>query len=446
MTRRAMAHGRRVVWVSAAWAAVPTLVAIVLAALPQAGAPLRWALAATAVVGASLGVAATRGAARRPLRALANLLAGLRQGDYTLRSARARGDDDWGVVMLEANALADTLSEQRIGAVEATALLRKVMAEIDVAVFAFDDQGALRLVNRAGERLLGRPREQLEGAAAATLGLAEHLAGASPRTVELAFPGASGRGELRRGAFRQGGRPHTLLVISDLSRALRQQELEAWRRLVRGISHEINNSLTPIASVAASLRSLGARSPRPDDYEDDLRGGLSLIEARADSLRRFMASYARLARLPVPRRQAVDIGELIGRIAALTPGVVVDHGPECTVEADPDQLEQLLINLLANAQDALLEAHAHDGSDRGGVRIAWERAHDDLVIRVVDDGLGLANPANLFVPFFSTKVGGSGIGLALSRQIAESHGGQVTLHNREDARGCEAVVVLPTAV
>lgn len=442
-----MAHGRRMVWVSATWAIVPAAAAVVLAAAPDAAAWLRWSLAAVAVLGSTAGVVATVSAARRPLRALANLLAGLRQGDYTLRSARARPDDDWGVVMLEANALADTLSAQRIGAIEANALLRKVMAEIDVAVFAFDERGVLRLVNRAGERLLGRPREQLEGAAAAELGLGDHLEGASPRTVELAFPGASGRGELRRGGFRQGGRPHTLLVISDLSRALRQQELEAWRRLVRVISHEINNSLTPIASVAGSLRSLGARVTRPVDYEDDVRRGLELIEGRADSLRRFMASYARLARLPVPQRREVDVGELIARVAALAPGVAVDGGPSCAVDADPDQVEQLLINLVANAQDAVAEAHTRDGAEAGGgVTIGWGVAGGEVVIRVLDDGLGLANPANLFVPFFSTKPGGSGIGLALSRQIAESHGGQVLLRNREDRRGCEAIVQLPVAV
>ena len=236
-------------------------------------------------------------------------------------------------------------------------------------------------------------------------------------------------------------------MISDLSRALRQQELEAWRRLVRVISHEINNSLTPIASVAGSLRSLGARPARPADYEDDVRRGLELIEGRADSLRRFMASYARLARLPVPQRREVDVGGLIARVAALAPGVAVDGGPSCTVDADPDQLEQLLINLVANAQDAVAEATARDGVEAsGGVSIRWGLAGGEVVIRVLDDGLGLANPANLFVPFFSTKPGGSGIGLALSRQIAESHGGRVVLRNREDRPGCEAIVQLPVAV
>jgi nitrogen fixation/metabolism regulation signal transduction histidine kinase len=236
-------------------------------------------------------------------------------------------------------------------------------------------------------------------------------------------------------------------VISDLSRALRQQELEAWRRLVRVISHEINNSLTPIASVAGSLRSLGARAVRPADYEDDVRRGLELIESRAESLGRFMASYARLARLPVPQRREVDVGQLIARVAALAPGVVVEDGPSCAVDADPDQLEQLLINLVANAQDALAEVVTRDGAEvGGGVTIRWGRVGGEVVIRVLDDGLGLANPANLFVPFFSTKPGGSGIGLALSRQIAESHGGQIQLRNREDRRGCEAVVQLPEAV
>src|SRR5690606_8295231 len=181
---------------------------------------------------------------------------------------------------------------------EATALLRKVMEEIDVAVFAFDANLKLRLVNRAGERLLDMPAERMTGRTAEALGLDALLEGDDQRIIDAAFPGAGGRWALRRSMFRQGGAPHRLLVLSDLSRTLREEELLAWQRLIRVLSHEINNSLAPIKSIAGSLRAVLSRSPRAPDADEDLERGLDIIAGRSDALQRFMASYARLARLP----------------------------------------------------------------------------------------------------------------------------------------------------
>ena len=237
----------------------------------------------------------------RPLQVVANLLAGLREGHFTVR---ARGEDAGGelaVVLREVNALGDTLESQRLGAVEADALLRRVMDEIDVAVLAFDAAATLRLVNRSGERLLGHEAEALIGRSAAALGLAESLEGPAARTLERVFPGASaGRWEVRRSSFRLEGRPHDLLVLADLSRALREEERQVWQRLVRVLSHEINNSLAPIKSLVGTMASLLDRDPRPEDWESDVRSGLAVIDARSEALNRLMASYARLARLRHP--------------------------------------------------------------------------------------------------------------------------------------------------
>jgi two-component system, NtrC family, nitrogen regulation sensor histidine kinase NtrY len=377
----------------------------------------------------------------RPLHTLANLLAGVRRGDFSMRSALACDDDPLGVVMLETNALVETMQEQRIGALEATALLRKVMEEIDVAILAFDERARLRLVNRAGERLLGRPKERLEGEAAGSLGMAELLDGPAPRTLELAFPGGNVRGELRRSSFRQHGRPNTLLVLADLSRALREEELTAWRRLVRVLSHEINNSLTPIASAAGSLQSMLESSDRDDEWEDDLRDGLHLIEGRARALHRFIGAYAKLARLPAPKLRDVDVISIVERVVRLFPEAPlrVDSGPSVGLRVDPDQIEQTLINIVGNALDAIAERAEHEAV----VRVTWSATSDRLTLRVIDDGPGLPETANLFVPFFSTKPGGSGIGLALCRQILESHGGTIDLVDRSDCPGCEARLMLP---
>src|SRR5262245_12838093 len=368
------------------------------------------------------------------LQTLSNILAALREGDYSIRGRDSGRDDALGEVTREVNTLAQTLREQRMDALEATTLLRKVMEEIDVAVFSFDGERKLRLVNRAGERLLKMPAERLLGLSAEEIGLADCLhEGTNFRVMEAGFPGGSGRWEVRRSMFRQGGLPHQLLVLSDVSRALREEELKAWQRIVRVIGHELNNSLAPIKSISGSLMSMLRKESRPADWEDDMQRGLAVIGSRSESLSRFMASYARLAKLPQPKFQPVDIGALLRRVVRLETRmeIVLEPGPELTIKADGDQIEQLLINLIRNAVDASLETG-------GGVRARWSRSGNYLDIFVLDEGPGLSNTTNLFVPFFTTKPGGSGIGLVLSRQIAEAHGGKLTLENRVGTRGCEA--------
>ena len=379
-----------------------------------------------------------------PLQTLSNLLAALRESDFSIRARGASGDDPLGAVMLEVNVLASTLHDQRLGALEAGALLRTVMVEIDVAVFTFDGAQALRLVNRAGERLLAQPAEQLLGRTAEELGLSACLAGQSPRIEDVAFPGASGRWEVRRTTFRQGGRPHQLLVLADVSRPLRDEERQAWQRLIRVIGHEINNSLAPIKSIAGSLESMlakgstGSDPMRDPEMLDDMKRGLAIIAARSDSLSRFTTAYARLAKLPAPRVDTVNVPALVRRIAAVETRlpIHITEAPEISIRADPDQLEQLLINLVHNASDAALQTS-------GSVTVGWKREGRSFELWIDDEGAGLTNASNLFVPFFTTKPGGSGIGLVLSRQIAEAHGGTLTLENRTDRRGCRAYLRLP---
>jgi two-component system nitrogen regulation sensor histidine kinase NtrY len=384
----------------------------------------------------------------RPLQTMSNLLHAVRKGDFSLRARLPRqmeeadALDAFGQVMLEINAIGETLREQRLGALEATALLNRVMEEVDVAVFAFDDAARLQLVNRAGELLLGEPVERLLGREAEDLGLADVLEDKPGRLiVSKTFPGGFGRWEIRRSAFRERGLPHALLVISDLTETLREEERQAWKRLLRVLGHELNNSLAPIRSMASTLAGLLTRRPRPDDWEEDMQSGLEIVGNRAEALSRFMAAYARLARLPPPNLAPVDLPALIRRVAGLETRlpVYVERGPAVTLQGDADQLEQLLINLLRNAVDAALET-------RGGVGIGWKVNGPWIEVRIEDEGPGIANPDNLFVPFYTTKPEGTGIGLALSRQIAEAHGGALTLENRQPGPGCEALLRLPIAV
>jgi two-component system nitrogen regulation sensor histidine kinase NtrY len=392
---------------------------------------VRWTGAAvlvTAWLGLSMSL---REQVVRPLGTLANMLAALREGDFSIRARATDGTDSLSLAYQEVNALEGILRNQRLGAVEATETLRKVLEEIDVAVLAFGPDGVLRLVNRAGERLLGHPADRLIGKSAEELRLADTLVGIAPRTIDIAHPGGTGRWELRRSVVRQEGYPLQLIALSDLSRALREEERAAWKRIIRVLSHEINNSLAPIKSISGSLRSMIGRDKSANGIEDELRDdverGLGVINGRAEALGRFMASYATLARRVADLETRMTV-EVIG-------------GQDLTVRADPDQLEQALINLVRNAVDATLEA----GGDATGkaVSIRWITRTGKLHLLVEDQGPGVSDTGNLFVPFYTTKPGGSGIGLVLSRQIAEGHGGTLELENRGDGTGARARMVLP---
>jgi nitrogen fixation/metabolism regulation signal transduction histidine kinase len=433
-----MTHDTRVVLMALAAATPGSLVALIILWTGDYTPKVQWTLTVF-IMSVMLGFAfALRERIVIPLQTLSNLLAALGEGDFSIRARGASREDPLGEVMIEVNALVDLLRDQRMGALEATTLLRKVMAEIDVAVFTFDHDHELKFVNRAGADLLARPAERLLGRTASELGFDDLLEGDTPRVLDATFPAGPGRWEIRRSSFRQGGRPHELLVLSDLSRVLREEERQAWQRLIRVIGHEMNNSLAPIKSIAGSLSGLVDREPAPPDWQDDLKRGLTVIASRSEALSRFMTAYARLARLPAPAPQPVDVATFVARVVGLEQRMAVGivPGPAVTVHADSDQLEQLLINLVRNAVDAAAQTG-------GGARVGWHRHAGAFELWVEDEGPGLANTGNLFVPFFTTKPGGSGIGLVLCRQIAEAHRGTLVLENRAAGRGCRAVVRLP---
>jgi two-component system nitrogen regulation sensor histidine kinase NtrY len=437
---RHLGHARRIALL-VSLVGLPGLgVAVFLLRSTPLSAEVRW-VATILLVGIWLvGILVVRAEVVRPIRTLTRMLAALREGDFSHRARVGQTDpqDPLALAFREVNTLEDLLREQRLGAVEATELLRRVQEEVDVAIFAFDQEGRLQLVNRAGTRLLGQTEDRVLGKTAVELHLDEALAGPQPRTLELTHPGGTGRWELRRSVVRQEGRPLQLLVLTDLSRALREEERQMWKRIIRVLSHEINNSLAPIQSISASLGRLVERHDMGEDLREDVERGLLVIRSRADALGRFMARYATLARLPRPELEDVDVAALAIRVAALETRLPVEvvGGLPITIQADADQLEQALINLVRNAVDASLEGG-------GQVSLSWARRADVVEIAVEDDGPGLADTDNLFVPFYTTKPGGSGIGLVLSRQIAEGHGGGLELENRQGGRGARARLTLP---
>jgi nitrogen fixation/metabolism regulation signal transduction histidine kinase len=390
----------------------------------------------------------------RPIQTLANVVGALREEDYSFRARLAVQNDALGELSLEINTLADLLAKHRTGVIESEALLQRVVEEVDIPIFAFDPANKLRLVNSAGEKLLQRPSAQLRGHEASELGLDSALSCENETLVQLHFS-SNARWFCRRSSFRQQGVPHTLVVLSDVSRALREEERRAWQRLIRVMGHELNNSLAPIKSIAGSLNARLSETTLDDDQRQDFERGLTIIEARAASLNRFLQAYRQLAQLPSPSLQRCSIAALVKRVAALESRVrlIVNEGPDVTLIADPDQLEQMFINLLRNAAEAVLEAGANNGSKphspapvNEDVIFAWKVNENDVLLTIEDSGPGLMNPSNVFVPFYTTKPQGSGIGLVLCRQIAEGHGGSLELANRIEHRGCIVRVRLPRVV
>lgn len=390
----------------------------------------------------------------RPLQTLANVVGALRDEDYSFRARMAVPNDALGELSLEVNALADLLAKHRTGVIEATALLQRVVEEVDIPIFAFDPQDRLRLVNSAGEKLVNARAGKVIGKTGLELGLGACLSCANESLLELHL-GTNARWFVRRSSFRQQGVPHTLVVLSDVSRALREEERRAWQKLIRVLGHELNNSLAPIKSIAGSLHSRVAEAVIKAEEQQDFERGLSIIESRAGSLNRFLQGYRQLAQMPPPALQNCSISALAQRTAAMETRVPVKvvGGDEVTFSADPDQMEQMLINLLRNAAEAVLEEASRANSNgsnvtdaNGPITLSWETRSEELFIRIEDSGPGLMNPTNAFIPFYTTKPAGSGIGLVLSRQIAEAHGGSLELKNRADRNGCLVTIALPIKV
>lgn len=400
-----------------------------------------WSRALLAGAAALFGLAMAARILRRSRassRRIEGLVLGLRDGEFGLRARAETGA--FGETLAALNILAEELAGARRAGIESDALLGKLLAAVDLAILVFGPNGRLIGVNRAGETLLGGEADALRGKTAEALGVADWLSARMPLRAMKSLPGGEGPWEVRIARFRRGGREHSLLTVTDLSTALREEERRAWRGLIRVLGHETSNSLGPIQGTADALRRRLAATAVEEELARALGGGLELIERRARSLAEFIHRYSELARLPSPSLEPVALAPLVRRVAALEERVSVAVAGEdgATVSADAGQLEQALINLVKNAADAAL-------ATGGGVAVAWQITPKEAVIEVSDDGPGLPETENLFVPFFTTKPGGSGIGLVLARQIAEAHGGGLVLANRNDGAGAVARLRLRAA-
>lgn len=380
--------------------------------------------------------ARARGEVVRHIRTLSNLIESTRAQDYSMKASGARDAGELAELYRQINTLTESLKIGRQSEQELLSILEMVVSEINVAIIVFDSNDEIRLVNQLANALLKAPTDKLVGVRYSDTVLAQLPVSAQPTLVDFRFPGAEGRWQIRQHYYRHQGKPSRIVFIADLKQVLSDEEIAAWQRLIRVISHEVNNSLTPITSLCQTLNSILSKSDSAADA--DVRTGLSVIAERAKGLQDFISMYARLARLPEPHKilfPAHDVAARLQRIFAGQPLEIVPF-PDVEVFADPVHLEQALINLVKNG----LEANPEGAPP---VQLSCTVRDGECQFQIADHGAGVVNPDNLFVPFYTTKREGAGIGLVLCRQIAAKHHGRVSLENRSDGPGAIATFVLP---
>ena len=378
------------------------------------------------------------------LRTSTNLVEAMTSGDYGLRANNKGVDGALSDFNQLLNKLAQRLAEQSLITREKQILLTKITDQIDVAVVAVDQERNLTLMNPAAERLFKKRFDELEGWPIKTLGLQNVMTEALNKVTEFEINKDKRKVYVRTDTYFELGEKHHIIFITDIQHLLRDEERLAWQRLLRVLSHEINNSLAPIASISETLtqsfKSEDESKPLSQDSRENLFEGLSVITERAHSLNHFIQDYQKLTRLPLPNKSEFSLRPFMQSICQLfekSEFNVPDQ--DMKVFGDPEQLQQVFVNLFKNAQEANLANNQTSSS----IKLEWYARSDNVVIEVCDQGTGINNEDNLFVPFYTTKKQGSGIGLTLSRQIALNHGGDLNLMNKLQGPGAQAIFTLP---
>ncbi|MDO9319679.1 MAG: ATP-binding protein [Gammaproteobacteria bacterium] len=382
-------------------------------------------------------------------RNLHNLLESIIQGDHSLRGVAERESGELGELVGTINALARASQQQRLQSEESLLLVRKIIDQIDVSIIAWGKDGRMQFINPAAEKLLGVPPENSNYGVEAlqlppALQIANQFQAGETRVLDLDIAKARGRFRLHVERFIADGHSNSLLFITDVSKLLKSEERKAWRNLIRVLSHEINNSLAPLVSLSNALSKQVRLREKDAELRKELVDGISIISHRAESMAEFVKNHQQIAQLPTLSKRKVELLQLIRRVVSLFPNSAIDiNGSETEVVIDPLLMEQVLINLIKNAIESTERSSAKLGAPPLPIVVDWEVHDKRLTITIVDSGEGIQSLDNLFVPFYTTKPHGSGIGLVISQQIIEAHGGDINVSNRTDQRGCRVTINIP---
>ncbi len=385
------------------------------------------------------GVVAVRQNSDFQIRTLSNLIESMIDGDYSLRG-RLQTNQAFQELFNLINQLSDTLARHKFEAKESRLLLEKVLEQMHAMVLATDQQGKIVMVNASATKYIFQGAKDVLHQILSATPLGTEISQAEPGIVKFSTEPLNGEYFLVKEPFLAQGQPHQLYFITNAERLLVEQERKAWQSLVRVLSHEMNNSMTPITAISQSMQTKLSDLSTAIDRQS-LKEGVNIINERAKSLTSFIASYSQLSHLPKPNKISVELFQVLQVTAALFPKLTTEIADSCrlTLFVDKQQFEQVLINLFKNA----LEAMAGQASALLAVSVSSDEFN--TLISFTDQGCGIANFDNLFVPFYSTKASGSGIGLALCRQIMFNHNGQICISNRQEAQGVEVRLTLPSA-
>lgn len=370
-------------------------------------------------------------------RSLHSLLDAIVSGDYSFRGSHTAGSGAFGELISSINALAKTLQRQRLQSEESQLLVQKVVDQIDVAIIAWDQNQTIQLINPAARELLGLTETQTnEQTLPDLLVFANSMAVGQTQVKDLQFPESRGRYRLHLERFIADGNTHNLLFLTNVSSILRLEERKAWRNLVRVLSHEINNSLTPLKSFSNSLKTQIEKRETDEILKQELLDGVAVIGNRANSLAEFVQSYQKIARMPEPDKKPTDFQTLVNSLVKLFHDNPINlQGDSLVLPIDASQIEQVMINLIKNAVEASSAAQP--------VEVSWRQEGSRLIVQIVDNGEGIQNLDNLFTPYYTTKPSGSGVGLVFCQQVIEAHGGFLSITNRHNRSGCEVSMSLP---
>jgi len=372
-----------------------------------------------------------------PYYSLTSLTEALKMEDYSLRAKSPFSQGIVAKLFNELSSLSQSLQVSKSRYDQQMFLLYGLIEQLESPVLILDQDDQLQHANPAVSQLFSVPWQTLKQSPAQKLGLKklnDFWCFDDSKPLNMA-----NKWQIRQSEFKENNNNYQLLMLNNISQELQKNEQQAWQNIIRILNHEVRNSLTPISALSQNLLEMPNLTP------EQCQQAIKIIDSRSNNLLQFIDSYSDLAKLPLPNIQQFDLTELLQGIASLVKQVTINLSNPLIIKADKGQLEQVLLNLIKNAKEAQLSKGKPNKNLSEDIEVQVFKTDQQVIIKVLDQGCGIANTDNLFVPFYTTKAEGTGIGLALSRQIISNHQGELTLTNRPDQTGAVASITLSLA-